>query len=160
LREQEGRPKRRIDLALRVRKRPRLGAWPPMVWKELFAEPGFRLNAFGRIVVGVLVLASFIWPTIMFYIVLTENRPVDWMSDGMNAFVRVIGTMVACVLLLGVAVRAASAVGVERDRQTLDALYTTPLDSDSILFAKWLGSVLSVRWGWLWLGLIWGLGIV
>jgi ABC-type transport system involved in multi-copper enzyme maturation permease subunit len=159
LRETQGRPKLRRDLTLRIRKRPRVGAWP-MVWKELFAEPGFRLNAFGRIVVGVLVFASFLWPAITFYIAVTEYKPLEWVSDSMDPFVRVIGTMVACILLLAVAVRAASAVGTERDKQTLDALYTTPLDSDSILFAKWLGSVLSVRWGWVWLGLIWGLGVV
>src|SRR5205085_2520171 len=49
---------------------------------------------------------------------------------------------------------------LERDRQTFDSLLTSPLDSDSILYGKWLGSILSVRWAWLWLGLIWGIGIV
>jgi ABC-type transport system involved in multi-copper enzyme maturation permease subunit len=159
-RQQEGRPRRlRLDLTLRIRKRPRVGKWP-MIWKELWAEPGFRLNAFGRIVVGVLVAVSFMWPGIGIYVFITENKPIDWLAEVMSYFIKVIGTMVACILLLGVAVRAASAVGHERDRQTLDALYTTPLDSDSILFAKWLGSVLSVRWGWLWLGAIWGLGVM
>ena len=27
------------------------------------------------------------------------------------------------------------------------------------LGAKWLASILSIRWGWVWLGLIWGLGV-
>jgi hypothetical protein len=57
-----------------------------------------------------------------------------------------------------VAVRAASSISGERDRQTFDSLLTTPLASDSILFAKWLGSVLSVRWAWLWLCLVWLVG--
>jgi ABC-type transport system involved in multi-copper enzyme maturation permease subunit len=59
-----------------------------------------------------------------------------------------------------VAVRASSAISIERDRQTLDSLLTTPLDSDAILFGKWLGAVLSVRRGWLWLGALWGIGVV
>jgi hypothetical protein len=33
-------------------------------------------------------------------------------------------------------------------------LLTSPLESSSILFAKWVGSILSVRWTWLWLVLI------
>jgi len=61
---------------------------------------------------------------------------------------------------LAVAVRAATTVTNERDRQTMDSLLTTPLDSTPILFGKWLGSILAVRWGWLWLGLIWGIGLV
>jgi len=42
----------------------------------------------------------------------------------------------------------------------MDALLTSPLDSHDILFAKWLGSLLSVRWACLWLGLIWMIGIL
>jgi ABC-type transport system involved in multi-copper enzyme maturation permease subunit len=57
-------------------------------------------------------------------------------------------------------VRAATTVTNERDRQTMDSLLTTPLDSTTILFGKLLGSVVSVRWGWLWLGLIWGIGLM
>ena len=48
----------------------------------------------------------------------------------------------------------------ERDRETMDALLTSPLHSHDILFAKWLGSFLSVRWFWFWPGLIWAIGIV
>jgi hypothetical protein len=74
--------------------------------------------------------------------------------------VRIAGTLVACVLLLAVAVRASSTISIERDRQTFDGLLTTPLDSDTILFGKWLGAVLSVRRGWLWLGALWGFGLI
>ena len=78
----------------------------------------------------------------------------------MNVWVRVLGSLVACLLLLGVAARAASSVSNERDRQTLDGLLTSPLEGNAILFGKWLGSILSVRWGWLWLGAIYGLGLL
>src|SRR5262249_37449452 len=36
-------------------------------------------------------------------------------------------------------------------------LLTSPLDSNSILHGKWLGAVLSMRRGWLWLGAVYGL---
>jgi ABC-type transport system involved in multi-copper enzyme maturation permease subunit len=70
----------------------------------------------------------------------------------------VVGAIVACLLLIGVAVRAASSISGERDRLTWDSLLASPLESSAILFGKWLGSLLSVRWGWLWLGVIWGQG--
>jgi ABC-type transport system involved in multi-copper enzyme maturation permease subunit len=59
-----------------------------------------------------------------------------------------------------VALRAASSIAGERERQTWDSLLTTPLDSNDILYGKWLGSLLSVRWALLWLFLIWGVGVL
>jgi hypothetical protein len=85
----------------------------------------------------------------------------EQMTQAINVTqVRLAGTIVACLLLMTVAVRAAGGITGERDRQTLDGLLTTPLDSDTILFGKWLGAILSVRRGWIWLGAIWGLGVV
>jgi hypothetical protein len=34
------------------------------------------------------------------------------------------------------------------------------LDSNAILLGKWIGNILSVRWGWLWLGVIYALGLL
>ena len=197
----------------------RVGALP-VVWKEVVAEGGPRLNLAGRVVLALLVPVSFApavvilaWkldqelmmmalllvavlavPVVLFLIAflgrrrrgslgpalllggallvalavrllqdslgLWESRRND-MLEAMNIVqVRIAGTAVACLLLLAVAVRAAGSVSTERDKQTLDGLLTTPLDSDTILFGKWLGAVLSVRRGWLWLGGIWGLGVV
>jgi hypothetical protein len=34
------------------------------------------------------------------------------------------------------------------------------MDSDTILWAKFLGNLLSMRMAWLWLGIIWGLGLI
>jgi hypothetical protein len=63
-------------------------------------------------------------------------------------------------LLLVVAVRAAASFSSERERRTLDDLLTTPLDNGTILIAKWLGSILSVRKGCWALLAIWGLGML
>src|SRR5262249_3557353 len=73
---------------------------------------------------------------------------------------RGMGAAVACLLLLCVAIRAATTIAGERERQTLDALFMTPLGAGEILVGKWLGCVASIRWGWLWLGAIWSLGVV
>jgi ABC-type transport system involved in multi-copper enzyme maturation permease subunit len=141
------------------RRRPPVGA-RPLVWKEVLVEPGLRFNAFGRVVVGLLVLASFL-PAANLLVHALREEEVPWgeLADGMNQWARLVGAGASCLLLLGVAVRAAGSISGERDRQTLDSLLTTPVDSDAILWGKWLGSVLSVRRGWLWLGLIWALAL-
>jgi len=136
----------------------------PMVWKEIHLEPGLQLNIFGRIVMGVLFIISFLWPIlqiIYYYDTNTAFRDSwDSFAWGINAWVRSVGTMVACLALLGVAFRASGSVTGERARQTFDSLLTSPLESNAILYGKWIGSVLSVRWAWLWLGVIWGLAVV
>jgi ABC-type transport system involved in multi-copper enzyme maturation permease subunit len=145
--------------------RPRLGR-RVLLWKEIWAEPGMTFNWFGKAILLLIVLASLvpaIWLIVGFWLGFQELGPTrvhnwDTFSAAVNLWVRIVGTLVACLTLLGVAVRAASSICGERDRQTFDSLLTTPLASNSILFAKWLGSVLSVRRAWLWLCLVWLLG--
>jgi ABC-type transport system involved in multi-copper enzyme maturation permease subunit len=150
-------------------RRPAVGT-RPMLWKEIFVESGLRLNVLVRIVVIVLVVASFI-PVVLILEAFFDEffrtgrmiyRYIDWetMSRAMNIWVRVLGSMVACLMLLAVAARASSSISNERDRQTFDALLTSPLDSNAILFGKWIGNILSVRWAWLWLGTIYTLGLL
>ncbi len=66
----------------------------------------------------------------------------------------------ASLTLVGLAVRASTSIGTERDKQTFDSLLTSPMDSNTILGAKFIGTMLSMRLAWIWLGLIWGLGII
>lgn len=137
----------------------------PMLWKEIFIESGLRLNLFGRIVVIVLVVASFV-PLIFIFDQFVHGASWagrsnwEFLSRSMNVWVRVLGSLVACLMLLAVAARASSSISVERDRQTFDALLTSPMDSNTILFSKWIGNILSVRWAWLWLGSIYALGML
>jgi ABC-type transport system involved in multi-copper enzyme maturation permease subunit len=139
--------------ARRQRTGRRVGRWP-MVWKEVVAEPGLRFGWFGKLVLLVLVFGSFA-PLFELTVVRAAVAP-----QLVGFWSRVMGGLVACLLLLRVAVHASTSLSGERERQTLDALLTSPLSSRSILFGKWLGSVLSVRWGWLWPGVIWGIGVV
>src|SRR5439155_9045547 len=153
--------------------RPRVGT-RPMLWKELFAEPGLRLNVPARIVVFLLIVGSFVPVGFIFWEFLTSSHsaalgpgfrsryiePWKELADSMNIWVMVLGTLVACLMLLAVAARAAGCISNERDRQTFDALLTSPLESNSILFAKWLGNIFSVRLAWVWLGSIYVLAIL
>jgi ABC-type transport system involved in multi-copper enzyme maturation permease subunit len=174
--------------------RPRVGRLP-MIWKEIFIEPGLRLHWIGWLFLVALLLTSlylFVGNSSQFFDELLIGRPgayayrpgsppsnrwlwlaqlIDpaqmfngnrWaqLSRFFNPWVRIAGTVVASLMLVGVAVRASSSISGERDRETLDGLLTSPLQSHDILFAKWLGSLLGVRRAWYWLGVIWGVGLL
>ena len=81
-------------------------------------------------------------------------------APALDLWARTAGSIVACLSVMGVAIRAANSIGNERDRQTFDDLLTTPLSSTSILGAKFLGSLCSVRLGWVWLGAIYAIAFV
>jgi ABC-type transport system involved in multi-copper enzyme maturation permease subunit len=141
----------------------------PMLWKEIVAEGHLRLNVLGRIITGVLVGASFLPIIIIIYLYFDNPNSFGWgrsnpwveVSKAINAAqIRFVGTVVGCLLWLAIVVRASGSISGERDRDTLDNLLTTPLPSSEILYAKWLGAILSVRRGWIWLGAIWGIGIL
>ena len=132
-----------------------------MVWKEVWGEHGTHFGLLGRILVGLLVLVSFAPAVVIFFDTWTYSESWDKVIEQWNLYqVRVTGTAIACLTLLSVALRAATSITGERERQTFASLLSTPLESDTILFGKWLGSILSVRWGWVWLGAIWGFGLV
>jgi hypothetical protein len=87
-------------------------------------------------------------------VMLASLVPVWWFHTGyswskpfeaLDVWGRLLVTGGACLALLGVAVHAAGSTSGERERHTLDSLLTTPLTRSQILFAKWLGSILSVR---------------
>jgi ABC-type transport system involved in multi-copper enzyme maturation permease subunit len=146
----------------RLIRRPAVGRFP-MIWKEVFVEGGLRLGTPGRVVVGLLFLASFL-PIVFHLGVYYTRGPYygGWerLTRHVNAAqVRGAGTVLATLMLLAVVVRAAGSVRSERERNTFDELLTTPLTSREILLGKWLGAVFSVRWGWAWLGLIWAAGL-
>jgi ABC-type transport system involved in multi-copper enzyme maturation permease subunit len=138
-----------------------VGNWP-LVWKELVAERGVRLGWMGRIAVGVLVPVSFLpaLGIVYYYRVLgAPHEDPEEFATAMNLWVRGMGTFVACLLLVGVATRAAESISGERRRQTLDSLLTTRLSRGAILASKWLGSIAGPRWGFAWLILIGVVGI-
>ncbi len=131
-----------------------------MLWKELYAEHGYRLNALAR---GLLLFAggALLFVAGMTYlcgvaISLASRDSTEFAS----IWVRVVGTVVGCLMIVAVAIRASTSLGSERDRQTLDGLLTTPLSNASILGGKWLGAVLSVRQVWWCLGAVWLLGFL
>ena len=142
--------------------RPRLGQ-RPFLWKELWAEPDLSGNAPVRtiqivlviLLPAVLIVGKFLWEV-------TGLQFWTWgkVAASIHLWVGLAGTFVALLTLLWVAVRAASSISGERERQTFDNLLTTPLEGNGLLRAKWLGSLWSVRRAWLWLCVFWGIGLL
>ncbi len=148
------------------RYRPPVGDLP-VLWKELIVDGSLRMNWAGWIAVLLLVLLTLgigVWIVLYFFWEQFFNgnafRGGPGLFDMMNVWVRIAATGVACLTLLGVAVRASTTIRSEIDKDTFDALVTTPLPSNAILLGKFVGSLFSVRLGWFWLGAILGLGVL
>ena len=144
----------------------------PMLWKELCIDPGLSFNRAGRILVVLIVMGSFvpaIW-NVGWLIWQAWFSPelhlayvgywANMLGEAINAWVRQVGIAVACLTILGVAIRAASSVSGEREQETFESLLASPVSVSQICLAKWVGSLWSVRWGFLWLCLVWMLGIL
>jgi ABC-type transport system involved in multi-copper enzyme maturation permease subunit len=154
--------------------RPPVGA-QPVLWKETYASIGPRRRWIAMIGFGLLVLVSvafLVWGVcdrILEMNRMTQYPPAHvvfgeedyWkvVRQYLNRWVRIVGTITAMLALVGVAVQAAQSIRVERDRETFDSLLTCPLTAAEILYGKWMGSILSVRWLLLWLAFVWGLAV-
>lgn len=153
------RSRRSFAITFMPRRRPRVRK-SPMLWKELYAEPLFRFGRISMAVVGALLYGLVILGAFVFLCLFAIGMTLGNLEEAMNEGVRWLGTPVACVMLLGVALRAASSLSAERDRQTFDSLLASPLTSEAILRAKWLGSLLCVRRLWWFLGAMWLAGLL
>lgn len=140
-------------------RRPPVGE-QPMVWKEVHAERGPARRWFVVVPIGLLVGASMLPLVWEWYEDSQWNHSWAAWRESLNIWVRVVGTITACLTLIGVGVQAAYSIRTERDRETFDSLLTSPLRSEDILYGKWLGAVLSVRWMLPWLAFIWGVGVL
>jgi ABC-type transport system involved in multi-copper enzyme maturation permease subunit len=138
--------------------RPRIGN-QPMIWKEIFIESGAKLNWLVWIAVIILVLLTlgtgvFIVGAIIYDFLEFGGRRDFWrtLNEAMNVWFRIAGDFVGCILLLRTGVRAATTVTTERERDTMDALITTPMSAEVMLFAKLVGNLTSLWAGWAWYG--------
>jgi ABC-type transport system involved in multi-copper enzyme maturation permease subunit len=164
--ERPARARRRAQSA----GRPDIGD-SPVVWKEVFVDSGLRMGMFSRFVVILLVVVSFAPAGVIFWVAILENIRLsnrgpwwsamrwDDLGEGMNGYLRVVGTIVSTLVFLAIAVRGAGCITGERDRHTLDVLLTTPMSAGKILWGKWWGCLLGMRWAWVWVFAVWILAL-
>ena len=157
LKQALGTGAKRGRLSLRIW-RPVLGD-SPMLWKELFAERSvFTLGVIGLIAQVLLFLGVLIPALVIFVNTLRTGR--SGFMDELQVYVIGVGTTVACVGLLSVAVRAASSVTSERERQTWDVLMSTPIDPWEVVRGKLVGSLYAMRGVVVLLVILWTLGML
>ncbi|HEY1381141.1 MAG TPA: ABC transporter permease [Gemmataceae bacterium] len=77
---------------------------------------------------------------------LREDLAWESAARAANPAGRDMSLAILTAVMVGTALRAAVAVGRERERRTLDTLRILPGGSAAVLRAKWLGSALSTRW--------------
>lgn len=138
---------------------PRVGN-DPILWKEMYAESTFRLHPMARWLLFALTAAFLMVAGLLYLCGVLASIILRQPADFATAWVRVVGTTVGCLMLVAVGMRAATTLSIERERQTLDSLLTTPLPDAAILGGKWLGALLSVRQAWWCLAAIWLLGFL
>jgi ABC-type transport system involved in multi-copper enzyme maturation permease subunit len=129
-----------------------------LLWKEIYAESTLGLAVLRRLH----PLAALAGLALLFILLGGLNAPAyrAYFSDYSQAWVVRMEIVVGVVLFVIVALSASRRVSLERERRTLDSLLMLPVGIDAILFAKWLGSIVSVsRLGWL-LVPIWIAGIL
>jgi ABC-type transport system involved in multi-copper enzyme maturation permease subunit len=136
------------------RRRPSV-ADRPILWKELYAERIFRLGSAGQTVAFTFTFLTLLLLGYLLVLSLAAATSAGSLSIFTHGLARFVGTGLACVLLLAIAIRAAGSFTSERERGTLDGLLMIDLDNPTIVHEKWLGSILSLRKPLVLLVLLW-----
>jgi ABC-type transport system involved in multi-copper enzyme maturation permease subunit len=152
------------ELVGSTRESPPIGD-DPLLWKEVLKGTGpappqlrYELAMPGLFVV---VVAGLVWILVAIYWLSDQGgqqvgEVIAGFAAGFNIMLRAGVTILLTVVCIGVGFGAAGSVVGERARRTLDGLLTLPLSRMTILRAKWLGSLLHMRYflslvaaGWL-----------
>src|SRR5207253_11066740 len=100
-----GAPLPGVPSPLAALRLPRVGH-DPILWRELYAEHGYRLHPLAR---GLLIFltAAFLFGAGMIYLCgILMSIVSRGSSEFANGWVRVVGTIVGCLMIVAVGVRA------------------------------------------------------
>jgi ABC-type transport system involved in multi-copper enzyme maturation permease subunit len=115
-------------------------------WKESTYEMAPPLRKRDSLLVVLILLLTFCMSFGPLIAISVDHSP-GRAAESRNLWVRSWGAFLSMLLLLGIALDAASRFSRERSRRTLDSLLATPLGNREILAAKLLGSIVVMR-GW------------
>jgi hypothetical protein len=127
---------------------------PPMVWKEMAIRGLPRRPIASRALVGLTILTGLL--PVLPILFEPANR---YRIEDLNLCVRVYGTVLSIILLIAILLKASNTIVIERSKQTLDILLTTPLSTAQIFWGKWFGTILSMRHGLVFLAMVWAFGV-
>jgi hypothetical protein len=106
---------------------------------------------------GIIGWGALLWMTWAW--VVTVSNPTGGARTPFRVFATLVEPPLVCIALLGVLVRGATCVSLERERGTWDGLLLAPVGAGEVILAKVLGCLFCVRWIWVLVGLLWSLGI-
>jgi ABC-type transport system involved in multi-copper enzyme maturation permease subunit len=130
---------------------PRLGAEDPLLWKERYFSgrmPGFERGMLAGCGTAVVVLILFpvgLWLFVAVFELVSRGRDP---AEVLNPLAKTVAFAAAVALAPALGLRAAVSVARERQRQTLDALFSLPLSRRDVLRAKWVAQIIWARY-WL-----------
>jgi ABC-type Na+ efflux pump permease subunit len=125
----------------------------PMLWKELFIERANTLGRFGMIVGACLVLYLGLGSVVLTGLIAwfswgrADSSWASWLTSLMSWLYGGWSAMtIAYLIEASVGLRAGVTISSERERNTWDALLTSPLDGQAIVNGKLWGSLYALRW--------------
>jgi ABC-type transport system involved in multi-copper enzyme maturation permease subunit len=129
------------QFALSARRRPPV-ADDSLLWKEVHEKPVNWARRASPDTIAIMTVGI-----VVCYLFLLVQIAVGDRSETWTAFLGFIGAAWYLFMLLLVALSAAGRFSGEIERQTLDSLLLVPARG-RIPYAKWLASILQVRFGW------------
>lgn len=153
-RHNPNQPTESFSLLPQLAPRPPVGA-DAMRWKELHAERFVHVSRGGAHMIAAVTRVVVALTLLGMFCVYFASADLQSSVHSMNQIVRVLGTALGSLMLLGVALRAAGSVSGEREHTTMPSLLSTRLGEREILAAKWWGGLLSVRKAWWALAGLW-----
>lgn len=142
----------------------------PMLWKERHVS---RLNGVTRLAVALVALGLFgfgvYWMLDLIGEAFQELASFGYGATGyaqagarhrLHGALKVIGTILYIVMMLGVASISAGSVSSEREEDTWTSLLSTPLEGTEILLGKLIGAAWGLRWFALAMVLLWTVGLL
>ena len=124
----------------------------PMLWKEMFIERVSPLGRFGKwagiVIFLALIVVSTGYGVLAVYNTWWRTQPAEpgGFADQIGDAIADSATLIAYLIQLSIALRAAVAITSERERSTWDGLLTSPLEGREIVLAKLCGSLYALRW--------------
>jgi ABC-type Na+ efflux pump permease subunit len=139
-----------------LRPLPPVGRWP-LLWKETNRGKQHFSPAVERLLerywLALVIIPALVgWLFSVRFDRVPGQGGVRTLDQDLRIFLAVCGVIVFVVFAIGwcwdVAFRSATSVCREREQKTLDALLTVPASRSAVLGAKWLGSILAARVGY------------
>jgi ABC-type transport system involved in multi-copper enzyme maturation permease subunit len=117
----------------------------PLLWKEVYLHSIAGSAPGGPVAVGVLIVLAVV-PAGIIWLAIAAGLDSGGELTGFSTSMVRVGTVIFGALLgIGAIAHSVSSVSREYEKDTLDGLLTLPVTRDTVMAAKWLGGLVSLR---------------